>query len=530
MAGQRAGKSEMIGVCSGYICTHFPKLRQFIGANTYLQLTQSTLVKATEIWGRLYGLKRYDRKSCPNGDYVIDRVPPVHFHRFQEFKEYNNIISFKNGHVIYVGSLDNYEAHEGKEFGIAHLDETARTKKEAVTSVITARLSQPGLMFNPADPLKLHWVEEKPISPEVMESYREATGLEFKYEITEQVADLGLKSWRPLYVHTSPAVGTVDWLLEMFQLNAEGEARVIKDAINQGSNNFYYKRTDDRTSIIYPTHFNEKNLPEGYINARSLTLSEGEYLKFVCGYPFSKSGGEYFPKFDRTKHVRIWEKDPAAARHLTFDYNVLPYMTGLIGEVKYVTRHLVETLDENKQPVYKKFNEPVAGSRPIEVLQIATHTQLCLKIPENTVDDVCRHFIMHNPEPVDTYLYGDASGKSRIAGLGSYTHFSRISDLLYKYLHNQSDRTPRANMGVLSRRDLINRALEGKIPTVELIIDPSCTELIRDLEFLKLGPEGKHKEEVKDEASGVKYQKLGHTSDAWEYFVCHIIKHFVMQP
>lgn len=529
MAGQRAGKSEMIGVLSGNMALNFPMMRQFIGANSYMQLTQSTLVKATEIWGRLYNLTRYDSKNNPGGDYVIDKVPPDHFHRFQEYKEYHNIISFKNGHVIYVGSLDNYEAHEGKEFAVAHLDETARTKKEAVTAVITARLSQTGLMYDKDNPLNLYWVQDKPVPAEQLSSYRRATGQDFQYYTPEEAADMNLESWRPLYVHTSPAVGTVDWLLEMFELNAEGEARTIKEAITQGSSKFYYKVTEERTCVIYPTHFNEKNLPPGYIKARCLTLSEAEILKFVCGYPFSKSGGEYFPKFERSKHVFTWEKNPAAAKHLTFDYNVLPFMTGLIGEMRYALKYLKETTDSKGEPVYHKFDQPTEGARPIQVLQIGVHTELALKIPENTVDDICSHFKALYPAGGDLYLYGDASGKSRIAGLGSYTHFKRIEELLYRYLHNESDRTPRQNMGVMARRDLMNRILEGKIPYIELCIDPSCVELIRDMEFLKLGPDGKHKELVKDEVTGVKYQKLGHTSDALEYLVCEVAKHFTSE-
>jgi hypothetical protein len=100
MAGQRAGKSQMAGILSGHYVLKYPTLKGFIAANTYMQLTQSTLVKVFEIWRDLYYLTEYNKKNNPNGHFVIDKKPPAHWIQNDTFKSYDNIISFWNGHTI----------------------------------------------------------------------------------------------------------------------------------------------------------------------------------------------------------------------------------------------------------------------------------------------------------------------------------------------------------------------------------------------------------------------------------------------
>src|SRR5690606_8903937 len=147
MAGQRAGKSHLIGIKSGIFVKKAPKIKGMIAANTYMQLTQSTLVAVKKVWRDYFGITEYDSKGNPNGHYVIHKHPPKHFIKFDNYDNYRSIISFANGAIIYIASLDNYMAHDGKEIGWAELDETKDTKEEALKAVILARLSQPGLFY-----------------------------------------------------------------------------------------------------------------------------------------------------------------------------------------------------------------------------------------------------------------------------------------------------------------------------------------------------------------------------------------------
>lgn len=503
MAGQRGGKSQMIGILSGYYIKQFPKLKGFIAANTYDQLSTSTLEKAFEIWEKLFGLKQYNKKNCPDGEYVIDKHPPEHFKKWRTYKDYHNIISFKNGHVIYVGSLDNYKAHDGKEFAYAHLDETKDTKEVALTSVILARLSQRGLFCLPDGTL----VYGDPIDEEGGVMYVDENG--DLIDISES------KPFNPVWIHTSPAVGNVDWLIKMFGL--DGKEKAIKDACTTPGS-FYHEGNDDKEVIIYSTFWNDKNLPSNYISGRLAVLSENEALKFVYGYPFSKAGDEFHPSFSRTKHIGEAKYIPGLPVHQTWDFNTVPYITCVLFQLNRVVRYR-----DNKGA---KFFEPGIGRTPREFVQVRFYREYTLSNPDNSSEAVvekyqAEHMAHYEQQPFDTFVYGDATGRNRIVGMGQTNQY----DLIYKWsgnwLADSSLRVKRTNMAQMTRRDMMQRIFEDKAD-VEIIFAPSLEQTIRDFEFVKLGKtsggkEGKLKEK---DSNGV--EKIGHTSDAVEYAIDYL--------
>jgi hypothetical protein len=480
MAGQGGGKSGSIGFMSGLFITLFPKVKGFIGANTYMQLSQSTLPQCTKMWAQYFGLKKYDINT-KQGDYVIDKQPPSHFKKYQDFKSYNNIISFKNGHCIFVGSLDNYLAHDGKEFAYAHLDETKDTKEVAIKMVILARLRQPGIWHNTGDDNPLTNLvdiekQERPLTAEELKNY---------------------VPFNPCYIHTSPAEGTVQWLAEMFELE-QYENEILQHIVSD--TDFFYKEHGNKAICIYSTFHNKKNLPDNYIEGRLNDLTEGQALKFVYGYPFSKTGGEFYTQFERIRHIQPAAFMAGRPLHITLDFNVLPYMTLLVAQLE-------ETDTE---------------------FRIKFISEYCLKSPENSTTAVCEAFLRDYQDHItDLFYYGDASGRSRIAGKGDTTNYDDLQEVLKYFLSNASDRVSRANKPILKRRDFIERIMAGKVyldgKKVVIVFDPSCTELIKDFQYLKLGPEGKLKELTKNE-EGVRHQKLGHTSDACEYLICSVLE------
>lgn len=494
MAGQGAGKTENIGIITGWMISDYPEIEGFIGANTYGQLSQATLKKAFASWKRYYGWEEYDAKRNPNGFYVVDRIPPAHFKSHGEkLKSYSNTISFANGCLVITGSLDNYKSHDGKEFGWAHLDETKDTKKEAITTVILSRLRQRGL-----------WTD------------REGQVI-FDKEINNEAAKRsGYKSWNPCWIHTSPSEGGVDWILEMFDLKKKEEE--IRTAITDPFQ-YYYWSDGYKTVIIYQTYWNEDNLPPNYIENQKRRMSENEQLKFIDGYPFSKTGGEYYPNFYRRLHVKKLEINPDLTFQLTYDFNVMPYITQLLFQIEYVNRWY-------DQKTNTKVNVPKMGYEPIRVMVIKLVKEYCMKPPKNSTEMAADEFkadIEHEGWQPDVLVYGDASGRNRITGFANETQYKMIERRLKRYLPNGWLKTPFANVSVLKRRDLMNKILEGKIPTVEFYIDESAENSIRDMEFLKQDANGKFKEKEKD-ANGISYEKIGHCSDAIEYLVCEVCK------
>lgn len=487
MAGQGSGKSALIGILTGAFAIKFPHIKGFVAANTYMQLTQSTLSAITKLWASWYGLQRYDPAS-KKGDYVIDCQPPKGFTRLYEFKSYNNIISFRNGHVIFVGSLDNYLAHDGKEFAYAHLDETKDTKETALKSVILARLREAGIWYNTADP--------EPTTNLLYGKTKEEAIANAKAEGLEVLAE-NLQPFNPCYIHTSPAEGTVEWLTTMFKLEEVEKEILVKI---QSETDYYYNEEANRAVCIYSTYHNRRNLPENYISDRLADLTSAQALKFVFGYPFSKTGGEYFTQFDRLTHIQPCPLIKGAPFHITLDFNVLPYMTLLCAQIE-------ETAIEFRIRFFKEY---------------------CLSSPKNSTEAVCEELILdYQDDILDLFYYGDASGKSRVAGFGDdMTNFNTLREKLEYFITDASNRVSKKNAGVLKRRSFIERILAGKVwlgtKRVVIVIDPACKELIKDMQYLMLGKDGKLKE-LATNAEGASYQKLGHTSDAAEYLVCELL-------
>ena len=499
MAGQGAGKTENIGVQSGDMINRFPKAIGFIAANTYLQLSQTTLKKAMDTWRKYYGWDEYDKNDNPSGFYVIDKKPPAHFRKFTRLRKYNNTISFKNGALLFTGSLDNYLAHDGKEFAWAHLDETKDTKKEAVTQVILSRLRQAGLYYR-EETDDLYWIDDK-----------------------KEAKKQGLTAYNPCCIHTTPALGGVDWIIDLFGL-ARLEPVISKTLANP-DDYFYYVRKNV-TVVIYQTYWNEANLPENYITNARLRLTDEEQKIFIEGNPFTKTGNEYFPEFQRSKHVfdniRL---DFTKRMHVMYDFNVMPYITQIVAQIDNVIKFYNKSTGEKVE--FLEGGE--VGFEAINVMRIKICRELCKKPPENETEQACDAlglWLKENEFSGDIAVYGDASGHSRITGLASLTQYKIIKRILSKYFANDV-LAKKANISVLQRKKLMNRIFAGKFPEIEIYIDSSCILSIRDFEFLKQDVNGKFKEKEIDKATGKAYEKIGHTSDAIEYFICEVLRNYL---
>lgn len=485
MAGQRAGKSFGIGFRSGLYVKYFPKMVGMIAANTYKQLEQSTLVECRQVWKKYLNYTEFTKEN-PEGVYVVGKKPPAHFLQFKQFKEYDGIISFANGAIIFTASLDNYIVHDGKTLGWCELDETKDTKEEAVKQVILARLSQSGLYVTDEDELIFH--EDDLNKGDVV-------------FINDQMYVIE-RAINPCVINTSPAEGVVEWIITMFKL-AQYEEQIINDIYDPKK--FYYHETDTQAVCIFSTFWNERNLSKNYIQDRLTDLTQGEIDKFIYGYPFAKTGGEYFEYFDRRVHVKPTEYLPFLPVHLTYDFNLLPYMT-------LVCIQILEDFEKMELRIFKEY---------------------CYKPPRNTTEDVTSQFYMDHFEDVkDVYYYGDAMGTRGVEGFGNaFTRFNPVREVLRPITTQWSDRTMRKNLGVNKRRNLINKILAGKLRVgerlVQISIDPDCTEVIRDFQYLKQGKDGKLKEMYEDPATKAKWEKLGHTSDAIEYMICNILESYL---
>jgi hypothetical protein len=450
MGGTGSGKTFLDGIISGYYIKYFSDVYGFIGANTYEQLNTSSLKRIRDTWQSEHGWR-------DGIDYVIGKQPPRNFDlRNHNFDRYDSIISFSNGAVVYKGSLDNYEVHSGKQFGWSILDETWMTKEEAVKDVILTRLRQSGIKR-------------------------------------------GGKDLCPIYISTTPA--KVEWINNWFHLD-EFEQEI--NSIIYDPAKFFQKTYDNKCVIICSIYHNAKNLPSNYIPnlIKEYTDRNGKLKesgkRLIFANPFVRAGGEFYSSFDRLRHTTDVPYIDGLPLHISFDFNVVPYITLLVWQVQ----------------------------RKDGILYLRQIDEFCLKGPLNKTEKLCQEFERHYSIKAKhgLFYYGDATGKNQdTRGLNDYQIVERTLRL---YLNNFSKRVPYRNPSVSARRQFINNILDEKY-NIRILIDRKCKETIRDMEFVKEDATGhKLKERVKDELTGQSYESLGHTSDASDYFYvnCEILK------
>lgn len=449
LAGIGSGKTHLGGVISAFYVRNFPQAVGFIGANTYNQLNTSTMLRIREVWKDNFGWR-------DGTDYVVGKQPPKGFDTSRHnFDRYDGICSFKNGAIIFLGSLDNARAHDGKQFAWAILDETKDTREEDVKEVILGRLRQPVFGFADGWSLSLS-------------------------------ADGG---FNPLYVLTSPA--KVQWINEWFGLD---DYRAEIEGTIYNPETFFANERKGRCVAISSTHHNALNLPAGYIQRVLDNNTEERGKALIYGNPFTRTGGEFYSSFSAARHIGKVGFMPGSPVHITFDQNVVPYITALMWQVDMV------------------------GDK----MQLRLFDEFCLPNPDNTTERLCQAIKAKWGDSMQSvFYYGDASGHHRDTR-GSATDYDIAARELRRWLHNGSDRTDRRNPPVLQRRDFINNIFEGKT-RIEIVMDEGCRNTVIDMTYLKQDPNGqKWKERGKDDVSGQTFEKYGHTSDALDYFVCKV--------
>lgn len=238
---------------------------------------------------------------------------------------------------------------------------------------------------------------------------------------------------------------------------------------------------------------------EAYYNTLVISAGgDGNKVKVNAegGWGSDQSGAEFYTGFNRTMHVKKVTYNPELPVYLTFDFNVVPYMTMLCCQV----------VRDNGKTVFRFFRE------------------YCLKNPDNSSKACCKAFLRDYAKYKPLVFYtGDASGNNRIAGQGNRRNYDDIETVLIGFLTSASNKVLTKNPNVFKRRDFINALLNGYYPDIAIEIDAGCTELINDLENVKTSIDGKHKEVFNDKQMGIRYEKYGHTSDALDYLVVSVL-------
>lgn len=205
----------------------------------------------------------------------------------------------------------------------------------------------------------------------------------------------------------------------------------------------------------------------------------------------------FYSSFKYGKHVNPNAYPEQKIFHLSFDQNVVPYVSCTVSHIfqrgnKYVLRFIDE---------------------------------IALSNPRNKTECLCDEFLRRYPNAERVFFYGDASGKKRDTR-SQYNDYDIIEKKLHKLLSNTSNRVPFSNPSVTKRRDFINRIFDDYYP-IEIEIDPKCKLLIADMEGVKEDVDGtKLKKKILDKVTGQSYEPLGHMSDSIDYLVCAVFKSY----
>lgn len=480
IAGVGSGKTHVGGIISGFLISTFPWMFGFLGANTHNQLSTSTLYRIREVWLEVFGW-------VEGIHYVMDKNPPKWYNQDgHNFKSYNGIASFWNGAVVFLGSLENAKAHDGKQFGWALLDETKDTRESDVKEIILSRLRQLGIYINEDGQLVGEPViQEKLLSGEYVKEKRGNS-----WVIIDQKSFEPINPFNPLYILTSPA--KTEWLNDWFSL--EDYRAEIEDLIFSETE-YFKKEFADKCVVISSTYHNAENLPSNFIDRLYDNNPRDIARMLIYANPFAPTGGEFYSSYNSKVHAGTAPFDPTnPVLHITFDQNVVPYVTMLVYQIDEINgvNHLRQ-IDE-----------------------------FCLRNPNNTTEKACEMLKDKYGDFIDfIYYYGDPSGRKRDTRRNE-NDYQIVQRVLAKWLSTASNRVPKSAPSVVLRRDWINGVFENKFP-IRVLIDSGCTETQKDFTYLKQDRNGNKKKEIAvDPHTGERAEKYGHTSDAFDYLICEL--------
>ena len=199
-------------------------------------------------------------------------------------------------------------------------------------------------------------------------------------------------------------------------------------------------------------------------------------------------GGEFLKQFKSESHVGEFAYNPTLPLHISFDENVLPYLTCNVFQVENGN---IRQIDE-----------------------------IMLKDPLNTLKDTCEEFIKrYGNNAHGLFVYGDATSKKQDTKLVKGQNFYL---LIKGYLSKLKPifRVPKANPSVLMSRNFTNDLLAGQIEGVTFGVDSRCRNSINDYQYCTEDEEGKvNKKVIRDKVTGQSYQEFGHASDVLRYIL-----------
>lgn len=338
--------------------------------------------------------------------------------------------------------------------------------------------------------------------PTKLKSIKDPTGVWYEEEIPEE-GDF-------ITITTSIRTQKADYLQEILTINPEVEGdytdhwfwkRFFKDMpegtfsgtalVDIGSG----KSFTTTYTCHHSTYLDNRWLPDSFV-AQLLELKRSNpyyYTIYALGKWGNKtSDGNFYKLFKRLKNARPETEcryNNQLPLCLTFDFNVHPFVTICIHQV--------------------------VGKKATQI------DEICLPTPDNRTDLACRKFAArYEAHTAGVFIYGDPAGLHEDTRTErGYNDFSIIMSSLAKF--RPVAKWQKSAPPVHTRGMFINAVFDEGSQGLEFIISEKCVNTIADYMFLKEASDGtKAKVKVKNNETGITYEKYGHTSDANDYFYC----------
>jgi phage terminase large subunit len=311
-------------------------------------------------------------------------------------------------------------------------------------------------------------------------------------------------------ITTSIRTGKADCLQEIFTINPEVQEGDFQDNwfwkkffTGHQKKSFQSKITQEidgrkidlNYTVHHSTYKDNRWIPDEFIAfLHQLRIQDPYYYTIYCLGEWGNriTGGAFYKAFNRGLNVARTEYDPSKPLHISFDFNVNPYMTATIWQI---SNNLVYNIGE-----------------------IATVS------PKNTTQGVCteikNRYARHES---GMFIYGDPAGKHEdTRSEKGHNDFTIIQNELKDY--KPSLRIATSAPSVVMRGKWINSVF-ADLREVKIFISEESPLLIADLLNLKEAADGtKFKQKVKDPKTEVTYEKYGHFTDGLDYFLCEAFK------
>lgn len=301
--------------------------------------------------------------------------------------------------------------------------------------------------------------------------------------------------------------GKADVLQEFFSINPEIEGDYKENWFWKrfflGHNELSYRTTttidvEDRqvtynATIHHSVYSDNRWLPDqvrAQIESYRLT---NLYLHSVFAkglWTMKETGGNFYKSFNRAKNTEICNYNPHLPLHISFDFNVNPYMTLTIWQLQGLTAMQID--------------------------------EICMPTPNNKTEKVCDEFKhRYRSHESGLFVYGDPAGRHEdTRGEQGHNDFTIIQGALKDF--KPSMRLLGSAPSVAMRGKWINEVFDHKEGALTFIIGEKCVNSIADYMYLKEASDGtKAKIKEKNKETNVTFERYGHTSDANDYLLCY---------